>query len=278
MNTTLSFGKGNAKLDGFIQTLSLPSGYTCPGADACLSKANRDSGKITDGPNCQFRCFSASQECLFRNVRNSRWNNFELLRAAGSSQGMTDLILASLPQSPFQVVVRIHVSGDFFNQSYFDAWVAVAKARPHFLLYAYTKSLPFWVARLNNIPSNLILTASFGGKFDNLIAQHNLRYAKVVYTEDEAKTLGLEIDHDDSHAYKNGPSFALLLHGTQPAGTESNLALRLLRKAGKGGYGGTYYVHKKEKIKKSYGGIAKTKARGTTPPVVGAKSVSAEAA
>ena len=31
----------------------------------------------------------------------------------------------------------------------------------------------------------------------------------------------LEIDDDDSHAMEHGPSFALLIHGTQPAGTKA---------------------------------------------------------
>ena len=30
-------------------TFSLPSGYSCPGASECLSKADKDTGKITDG-------------------------------------------------------------------------------------------------------------------------------------------------------------------------------------------------------------------------------------
>lgn len=281
MNNLLSLGKGNAKLDGNIQTFSLPSGYTCPGAGVCLSKANRETGKIKDGAGCQFRCFSASQECLFRSVRESRWNNFELLKAAKTVEGMKTLILQSLPTTPFQeVVVRVHVSGDFFSQTYFDAWLEVAKEKKNFLLYAYTKSLPYWIARLSEIPSNFILTASFGGKHDALIEAHNLRYAKVVYSEEQAEALSLEIDHDDSHAYTVGPSFALLIHGTQPAGTESNLALRKLRKAGKGGYGGTYDIDNKNKVKAGGDRISATKkkVRGATPELrtVGAKGVSAE--
>jgi len=276
----LIFGKGNAKLAENILTFSLPSGYSCPGAKDCLSKANRETGKITDGAGCQFRCFSASQECIFRNVRESRWNNFELLRNAKTVNGMKAIILESLPKTPFQVVVRIHVAGDFFSQTYFDAWLAVAKENPNFLLYAYTKSLPYWVARLNDIPSNFILTSSFGGKYDDMITQHNLRYAKVVYSEEQAQALNLEIDHDDSHAYKNGPSFALLLHGTQPKGTEANVALRVLRKAGKGGYYSPYNIGK-NKAKKGYGRLAKSKkktAGGSTPEAgsIGGKSVSAE--
>ena len=133
-------------------------------------------------------------------------------------------------------MVRIHVSGDFYSQSYFDAWCKVARARPDMTFYAYTKSLRFWVARLDEIPPNLILTASAGGRYDALILEHGLRYARVVFSEDEAVKAGLELDHDDSHAQKHGPNFALLLHGTQPAGSEASKALVQLRRKGFTGY------------------------------------------
>ena len=52
-----------------------------------------------------------------------------------------------------------------------------------------------------------------------MITTYNLKEAIVVYSEQEAYDLGLEIDHDDTHAIKNdGKSFALLIHGTQPKG------------------------------------------------------------
>ena len=57
----------------------------------------------------------------------------------------------------------------------------------------------------------------------------------VVFSEEEAEQKGLEIDHDDAHALGK-KSFALLLHGTQPKGSEASKALQVLRKAGKGGY------------------------------------------
>ena len=53
----------------------------------------------------------------------------------------------------------------------------------------------------------------------------------------KANIAGLEIDHDDSHAAdptKCNQDFALLIHGTQPAGTEAATALRELK--GKGSY------------------------------------------
>jgi hypothetical protein len=136
-------------------------------------------------------------------------------------------------------ICRIHVAGDFFNQDYFDAWVGLAKLHTDRLFYAYTKSVVYWYryARQNRMPENLVLTASYGGRHDDKIGEYGLRYAKVIYAESEAETLGLPIDHDDSHAADpnlKGQSFALLLHGVQPKGSEASKALKALK--GKGSY------------------------------------------
>ena len=242
MINLLTFGKGNAKLGKDVYTFSLPAGHTCPFADACLSKADRETGKLADGPNTKFRCFAASSEAQYRNVRESRWRNFDALmdasRAAsddhGRIQNMKNLILMSLPSKARKV--RIHVSGDFFNVQYLRAWIDVALERPEVLFYAYTKSLSYWATYQNWIPSNLVLTASEGGRTDKLINTYRLRSAKVVFSTEEAEAAGLEIDHDDSHAMAQGGDFALLLHGTQPKGTEAARALSALKKAGHKGY------------------------------------------
>lgn len=237
----LRFTQGNAKLDKAISTFSLPAGHSCPGANLCHSKTvpmkkNPCGYGVQDGPNCQFRCFAATDEAKYPNVRLARWHNFNILKQAKTVQKMTVLILASLPDSKFNLPVRLHVAGDFFSQDYFDAWIEVAKQRPGSTFYAYTKSIPFWIARLNCMPHNFKLVASLGGKWDHLVTLHGLKCAKVVYTVAEAHRLGLEIDHDDSHAYGNSGNFALLLHGTQPKGTTAAEAWKALKRAGIGGY------------------------------------------
>ena len=81
------------------------------------------------------------------------------------------------------------------------------------------------------------MTASYGGRKDELIETHELRYAKVVFSEDEAAGLGLEIDHDDTHAADmdtRDESFALLIHGPQPKGSDAGKAMRALK--GNGSY------------------------------------------
>ena len=247
----VKFSKANAKIEALAKVESLQkylegkkvysfdllSGYSCPFAKECLSKATENSeGKrtIKDGPDTEFRCFSASQEVQYTALYNLRKNNFDSLRKLNTIELVKE-ILEAMPKD--LGVCRIHVAGDFFNEKYFLAWLTIAKMFPQKLFYAYTKSLTYWLHNqplVDSLP-NFILTASYGGRNDNMIAEHNLRSAKVVFSEDEAYEL--EIDHDDSHAARpslKNQDFALLLHGTQPKGTEAAEALKELK--GKGSY------------------------------------------
>lgn len=234
MNQLLKFSPGNAKLKG-IPSISLLSGYACPFAHNCLAKVDLETKKLIDGPHQIYRCFSASQEVLFKGVFNQRKYNYDLIRSMKTKEEMVELLQASLP-NPKKKIIRLHVAGDFFNQTYFDAWLEVARNNPDKLFYAYTKSLPFWIKRMNEIPNNLKLTASKGGRFDHMIDEYKLKYVQVVTSIEEAEALGLELDHDDSHAYASDKSFSLFIHGTQKAGSEMGKAQSKLRRAGINGY------------------------------------------
>lgn len=245
----LKFSKANAKIEALkkvdelsaylenkrkVYSLDLLSGYSCPFAEQCLSKAVQlEDGKrkIKDGPKTEFRCFSASQEVQYTNLYNLRKGNFEALKSCDDTMEMTKLIIDSMPKDAG--IVRIHVAGDFFNENYFKAWMVVATLCPDRLFYAYTKSLRYWVNNIDLIPQNLILTASRGGREDHLIEEFNLRETVVCYSEEQAVELGLTVDHDDSHAAmpsNRNNNFALLIHGTQPKGSDASKALQVLRK------------------------------------------------
>lgn len=239
----LYFSKANAKTKnlglGKVYSLDLPAGYTCPGARDCLSKCV--NGKIKDGPHTQFRCFSASQEVTYPAVHKRRMMNLAELRRCKRTRQITTLIMESLPRDAN--VIRYHVSGDFFKESYFQAALDVADRRPDILFYGYTKSLLHICTYGNRekmeqgeMLPNFFLTASRGGKHDELIDLMSMREARVVFSVEEAEKLGLAIDHDDSHAATIGPSFALLLHGVQPAKTAASIALSALKKLKIGGY------------------------------------------
>ena len=244
----MKFSKANAKIEALskvpelakylegkrkVYSFDLLSGYSCPFADKCLSKATMIDGKrkIKDGPNTEFRCFSASQEVQYTNTYNSRKANFDALRGMDHADEMANAIQSAMPKNTG--IVRIHVAGDFFSMKYFLAWIKVARQNPDKLFYAYTKSLMFWIKQIDMIPNNLVLTASRGGRLDNLIDEHNLRESVVVFSEQEAETRNLIIDHDDSHAARpslKNNSFALLIHGIQPKGTEAATALQTLKR------------------------------------------------
>ena len=218
-------------------------------AHQCLAKADRKTGKLKDGAHQKFRCFSASAEAAFPTVRRTRWKNLEscqkLLKRGGPQrlgQALSRAVAAAGAKE-----VRIHVAGDFFNADYLEGWILAALLCPSTVFYAYTKSLSLWVGRKEDRdkipwPANLRLTASLGGKEDELAEAHSLPTALVVFHPKEAKEQKLEIDHDDSHAKSPvRENFALLLHGAQRKGSKASLAVQQMKKEKiPFGYGKTY--------------------------------------
>ena len=204
-----------------VYSMSIPSGRaeTCPYADKCKAYVGSDGKLVKDDEYIDYRCYSASMEALYPAQLKQREYNFNLLKACNNDvQELTTLINASIPIEAH--IIRIHVGGDFYSQPYFDAWLNVAMLNRNRRFYAYTKSLPFWVNRLDSIKlgeyQNMELIASRGGTKDKLINEHQLKEAVVVYSEQEAKERNLEIDYTDYLACYGKESFALLIHGVQP--------------------------------------------------------------
>jgi hypothetical protein len=115
-----------------------------------------------------------------------------------------------IPIIPFDcTAIRIHSAGDFFNQRYFDMWLELARQNPHIEMWAYTKSLQYWVNRIKQIPENLTLTASYGGNLDSLIKEHNLKNV-IVYETQNIVPKDRPIDNNDDWARVKHLNFALL--------------------------------------------------------------------
>jgi len=220
-----------------VYSFDILSGVSCPFARECHSwvKVNRKTKRrtIKDGKHCKFRCYSASQEVLLTNVYDFRKQNSKILKESFSE--IVRQLSESLPDDA--KIVRIHSSGDFNSQRYFDAWLEIAKRNPDKIFYAYTKALPFWIRRLEKIKKikNFILTASYGGTHDNLIASHRLRSVRVVLWRGQRDSIShrvLPIDTNDYMAYNPSSrrkSFSLLIHGTQPKGSLEAKAMYKLR-------------------------------------------------
>lgn len=250
----LKFSTGNGKLKNRL-IFNIPAGYACPHAGVCKTMADRATGKILDLPQFggtdadEYRCFAAMAETR-PTVREARWHNWDLLRETMHMNGnqamlLRDLIDMSLLVQPQKDLTRIHESGDFWTENYMRAWIMVAQERPQQKFYAFTKSLGMWLNLRDIIPSNFYLTASQGGTLDYLIPKYPevfKRVAYVVYTEEEAARRGLEIDHSDELCLGTKP-FALLVHGSQRAGSEASKAISKRKKEGGFiGYGKTHKV------------------------------------
>ena len=234
----------NAKLKG-IWHFSLPSGWTCPGASSCLTKADMTTGEIKDlqKPDAKgrtYRCYAAGMENRFPKVRESRKRNFDLLKKARTEEDMTELIRNSIPKGLRSMggYLRVHIGGDFFSQTYFNAWMKAAALFPSIKFYSYTKSVHFLAKHLETkeLPENYVFTCSDGGKYDSLIAGTGIKKASVVFSQEEADALNAEIDHDDHKALFGTEDFVLNLHGVQPKGSLASKALQLLKRLGWTGY------------------------------------------
>lgn len=206
-----------------VYSLDLLSGWSCPFAKDCHSKAVQTpkGRRIQDGPDCQFRCYAASQEVQYDNVYKVRKDNFDAIRKCRTQADIVKLLESSLPKNAG--IVRWHSAGDFFSPKYFGAAVELAKRHPDVLFYAYTKALGYWASNFDDIPANLVLTASRGGRLDELIDTWGMRSVVVVKSGYQARKAGLPVDNDDSHAAdpaRRENDFALVIHGTQPKGSE----------------------------------------------------------
>lgn len=219
-----------------VYSIDLLSGFSCPHAKQCLSRAIQlpnGRRKIKDGKHTEFRCFSASQEARLKDVYKKRAANLKALRDAKTETGIFEILSANLPLDAG--VIRMHVSGDFFSLEYFRAFLRLARENPTVLFYAYTKCLDMWVNNREELEAldNVVMTASRGGDLDHMIDQHALREALVVLSADEDEHVG-ELDHTDIHAAdpaRRNESFRLLIHGSQPAGTDAARALQILKTA-----------------------------------------------
>lgn len=102
--------------------------FDLPAIESCLNCSS-----------CKSTCYSVRAQQRFPNTRNWRAENYELARNDRSHlYGLLCSQLNTIGQKQNQVV-RIHSSGDFFEQSYIDMWRTTIARYPAINFYAYTK-------------------------------------------------------------------------------------------------------------------------------------------
>lgn len=194
----ISLSAGNEKLNkpngGFYKILGfgLPAKATCPGALDCLSV-----------------CYALQGRYLMDNVMAARMNNWE----ATKGDSFVNDMVAALNKRRTYNVVRIHDSGDFYSQEYFDKWCDVARRVPGKVFYAYTKSLHLDLE--SNRPSNLRIIQSLGGKYDDRLDR--TRPHSRIFSSDEARIAAGYVDGNvnDVPAIEGDTCIGLVYHGNR---------------------------------------------------------------
>jgi hypothetical protein len=116
-----ALGNGNHKIAKGVKIFNLPAINSCPNCSLCAPK-----------------CYAKRAEKRFPKVFASRMKNFNL--AKFHTKLLKKLILRDLQGGE---IVRIHESGDFFNEKYINMWYEIALERTNCKFYTYTKNKDF---------------------------------------------------------------------------------------------------------------------------------------
>lgn len=220
------FSKNNTKLkhcskmyDIKIVSFDINAGITCPAASLCHSQVEVVNGKRKIVDYGQFRCYAASSEATYTSVFNMRLRNLELSK----SDNFVDAVSNKLVKDKIESL-RIHSSGDFYSPEYMRLWIQIARKNPSVHFWGYTK-MGTYIKFLNAQP-NMSFVYSMGGLFDTYAKKNNLASCYVITEPEQAVELGVDIACTPAHKsndyeyIKRGESFALLIHGTQKAGSK----------------------------------------------------------
>jgi hypothetical protein len=121
----------NGKQAAIANTFGLPAGkaYSCPGATTV----------------CESVCYAGKLEKLFKGVKANLLHNWELLKDADQDTMqalLTDMIndfKADCIKKDAPKLFRIHWDGDFFNDTYTQAWKNVILNNTDIQFWVYTR-------------------------------------------------------------------------------------------------------------------------------------------
>jgi hypothetical protein len=98
---------------------------------------------------------------MFKKTIQDAWNR--RLLASQSESFVADMV-TEIQNTKNVRAIRIHDTGDFYDQKYLNKWIAIASQLPNVTFYAYTKSL---FLDFSDRPSNMLIIGSEGGMMDS---------------------------------------------------------------------------------------------------------------
>jgi hypothetical protein len=121
----------NGKQAAIANTFGLPAGknYSCPGATSV----------------CESVCYAGKLEKLFKGVKTNLLHNWELLKDADQKtmekllSAMIDEFVIDCNKKDAPKLFRIHWDGDFFNDTYTNAWKSIILNNTDIKFWVYTR-------------------------------------------------------------------------------------------------------------------------------------------
>ena len=124
--------QGNQKIGSAIHNWSLPAVTSCPGASEL----------------CKEACYARKHRFGYAVVRRRlQWNWRQCLRDDFVERMVSEI------RSRGVLVLRVHVSGDFWSVEYVERWLEIMRQAPRVRFYAYTRSwrIPSLAAALEKL-------------------------------------------------------------------------------------------------------------------------------
>jgi len=207
--------EGNAKLLKSSKGKYRVLGFGIP-ADHNFVHAGVQMNTCPKALACKAVCYAKQGRYVMDNVVKARKHNLRMsLRPTFVRHMIADLnqmvVRSKVCRKPYNVV-RLHDSGDFYSQEYLNAWATIAATFPHVIFYAYTKSLHL---SFDNVPANLRITQSVGGRHDNLV-QLGSSHSRIFSSHAARKRAGyIDGNLSDIPAIQGKVKIGLVYHGNR---------------------------------------------------------------
>jgi prepilin-type processing-associated H-X9-DG protein len=156
---------------------------------------------------CRAVCYAKQGRYAMPNVIAARQHNLEM----SQNPYFVDFVVADLERMRKVNTVRIHDSGDFYDQEYYDKWCAIATMLPEITFYAYTKTvnMDLW----SHKPDNLKITQSLGGKHDESV-NLDMPHSRIFATHEDRVNAGyVDGNVNDVPAIEGLVQIGLVYHG-----------------------------------------------------------------
>ena len=198
-----SYDNGKISKDGIV-SFNLPAFKSADGFAVCPQAST-----------CALVCYARQGHYVIPRVSTPREHNLAMVRAALDDNTLIDTLVADIESLHMAWTrIRIHDSGDFFEERYLRAWAEVARRTPWMQYYAYSKMIALLNVLRPELPPNLHIVQSAGGKQDALM---DLGYAHAVIFSSEQAMMEAGYangTHSDKPAYSGVVKVGLVYHGS----------------------------------------------------------------